>query len=45
MLLGFAVDQYKSSQLYLKGTDDAGIIIPDDITVETLIVIGEGKDA
>ena len=42
VLLGFAIDQYKASPLYVKDTDEPTIITPDN---EHLLVPEEGKDA
>jgi predicted PurR-regulated permease PerM len=45
VLLGFALERYKSSELYVRDPGDATIILPDEVKVETLIIIGEGMDA
>lgn len=43
VLLGFAIDTYKQSPLYVKEPEEPVIILPDQ--PEPLIIIEEGKDA
>lgn len=42
VLLGFAIEQYKASPLYVKDPDEMAIILPDD--VQTLIIIEENQN-